>query len=259
MGSSSKAELEETHYIKSSRGKYRQPKAENAERKRKATRVPEQRFNNKVELKCVHCGGANHEFAKCKCRNYKCKICRKEGHLAKVCRNRDRPTTNSYYRKSEEKKKGTGVDIIDLWKFENNELVDNPVVINVEIERQSIPMEIDTGAGKSIIPEKIFLKKFSHCRLEEIKVRLRMYDGTTLIPEGQIRVKIKNKESKVQIYLIVVKKGNKSLMGRDLMKLLNIKITSVHSVEENGSLGKLLEEFKDLFTDELGRNKYKRK
>ncbi|KYN14599.1 hypothetical protein ALC57_13191, partial [Trachymyrmex cornetzi] len=40
--------------------------------------------------------------------------------------------------------------------------------------------------NKSVTPEKIFKEKFGQRKLENSKVRLRMYDGSILILEGQI-------------------------------------------------------------------------
>jgi len=66
-------------------------------------------------------------------------------------------------------------------------------MINVDIEGQSISMELNTSAGKSVIPEKIFREKFDQCKLESSKIRLRMYCGSILILEGQIFfVRIRN-------------------------------------------------------------------
>jgi len=40
----------------------------------------------------------------------------------------------------------------------------------LKIERQAMNMELDTGAGKSVIPEKIFKEKVSKCKLESTKI-----------------------------------------------------------------------------------------
>lgn len=37
-------------------------------------------------LACFHCGKKNHNFSKCKYKNYKCKKCSKVGHLAIICK-----------------------------------------------------------------------------------------------------------------------------------------------------------------------------
>jgi len=82
-----------------------------------------------------------------------------------------------------------------------------------------------------------------------------MYNGNIVIPEGQISVKIKYGETVVKTQLIVVKKGNRVLMGRDLMKLLKIEIKALHYMEENNNLEALLQKYKELFNNELGKYK----
>lgn len=47
-------------------------------------------------------------------------------------------------------------------------------------------------------------------------------------------------------------------MGCDLMKLLNIKVTSLNAIKEDTSLEKLFEEFKPLFNNELGKYKFEK-
>lgn len=47
-----------------------------------------------TDLKCVHCGKGNHSFAKCKYKEYKCKLCKKVGHLAVVCKSKKQAQTH---------------------------------------------------------------------------------------------------------------------------------------------------------------------
>lgn len=43
-----------------------------------------------TNLTCYHCGKSNHNFAKCKYKNFKCKRCNLVGHLACVCKKKVR-------------------------------------------------------------------------------------------------------------------------------------------------------------------------
>lgn len=245
LASSSKNNLEEIQYIKA---KYGQSKV--AEQKKKK-RMPGQHPKAKEELKFIHCGESNHILARCKYKNYRCKICKKEGHLAKICRNKEKLAASRKYEANNE----AALDIIGMYKFEIADSTVEPVIVNVEIEGKCIPMELHTGAGRTIIPKKVFLANFPHCKLEKTSIRLRMYNGNILVPLGQISVKVKGKESVFKAQLIIVKEGNRSLLGRDLMKLLNFQILPLHAIRDNITLETLLEKYKDLFNDELGKYK----
>ncbi|XP_039314523.1 uncharacterized protein K02A2.6-like [Solenopsis invicta] len=251
---SSKASLVDVHNLKSRKAKSAQQVT--FQKKKKEEKTGSQHQGSKEEPKCVHCGGTRHIFAKCKYKTYKCKICSKEGHLAKICKNNKSTVANTNYLESGSNDKDT--EIVDMYNLSNVLASEEPLIVKVEIEGKSIAMELDTGAGKSILPEKIFKEKFSHCKLENTKIRLRMYNGSILIPEGQISVNIKCKETVIQAQLIVVKKGNRILMGRDLMKLLNIKMEQINSIKEEDNLKALLQEYKELFNNELGKYKFEK-
>lgn len=181
--------FEETHYVKQSKTRYGQQKVADPKKKKQIHGRPGQQL--KTEPRCVHCGETGHVL-------YICKICKKEGHLVKVCRNKVKSFNNSSFnhRKTVFKNE-PNVDLIDIdmYKFESVKSVENPIVADTLIEGQSIPMEVDTGAGRSVISKRVFLKNFNHCKLEATSVRLRMYDGSILVPEGQILVKVKSNDS----------------------------------------------------------------
>jgi len=178
VASSFKSSAVDVHSVKSGKTKMAQHKA--IQEKKKKFK-PSSHQESLEELKCVHCGGTKHIFAKYKYKTYKCKICSKEGHLAKVCKYDKNAVSNTNY--LDLKSKDKDLQMIDMYNLSNTVNSEEPLMIKIRIEGQAIDIELDTGAGKSVIPEKIFKEKFSQCKLESTKIRLRLYNGNIVIPE----------------------------------------------------------------------------
>ncbi|XP_018370097.1 PREDICTED: uncharacterized protein LOC108765750 [Trachymyrmex cornetzi] len=192
LATSSKVGTVDIHSIRQGKAKGAYRKGAGQEKKKAAGQHQE----SLEKPKCVHCEVSKHVFAKCKYKAYKCKICNKVGHLVKICKS-DKSAVSSTNLESEAKNGDT--EIVDMYNLCNVVDSEEPLMISVDIEGQSINMELDT-----------------------------------------------------------VKKGSRILMGKDLMKLLKIEIASLYSLKENISLDGLLQEYKDLFKDKLGKYKFEK-
>ena len=113
---------------------------------------------NKIVLKrpavtamdlCYWCGSSRHSPAQCKHKEVKSFNCRKIEHLAKVCQ-LDRSLKQS---------------------------TSQPLEVTLEVEKQSITMEIDTGALVSVMLKEEHQKRRPNVNLEAAEVRLRTYTG----------------------------------------------------------------------------------
>ena len=124
-------------------------------------------------------------------------------------------------------------------------------------------MEVDSGAGISVIPEQLLSKKFKKCNMEPTLVCLRTYDGKIIVPVSQIHTKKEYNGKTVPSRLVVIDSGNRPLFGRDLMKAFSLNITESNSeintlkVEADG-LKKLLKNYSELFEEGLGCYKYEK-
>ena len=130
------------------------------------------------------------------------------------------------------------------------------MTVEVKIENYPIIMEIDSGAVISVIPEKVYREKLTHCKLQRCTKILTMYNGNTIVPLGKIDVKIeyKNKKKKCSI-VIVPREDDTVLMGRDLMEIFEFQIVELNSVTLGDKIMNLKKEFKLLFEDKLGNFK----
>ena len=63
-------------------------------------------------------------------------------------------------------------------------------MIEVKVGNKNLQMEIDSGAGASVISEQLYHKYFKTCEIEPATVRLRTYNGN-IVPVGQIQTPTK--------------------------------------------------------------------
>ncbi|XP_046742528.1 uncharacterized protein K02A2.6-like [Diprion similis] len=204
------------------------------------------------ELKCRYCGGVKHSFARCKYKSYRCKNCKKVGHLSKVCK--EKRSDNNFIEINE----NCLEEVYDMLRINSDVELIEPEMVEILIKGTPIMMEIDSGAGKSVIPERFYKEFFSHCILEETTVKLRMYDGTVMLPIGQIVVKLCKNGTEAKGSLVVVKDGCRPLMGRDLMKVLGFYIASINAVEEDKEVKALLVQYSCLFESKLGKYEFEK-
>ncbi|XP_051165707.1 uncharacterized protein K02A2.6-like [Leptopilina boulardi] len=131
-------------------------------------------------------------------------------------------------------------------------------MVEAVIGNEHIQAEIDSGAGRSVIPESVYSERLSEYKLSAVKTTLRLYDGTIIQPLGQINVDLTVGGKSVPASLLVVKHGCRMLIGRDLMTLLGFRLTQINSLEPDEELRKLLQEFESLFDGKPGCYKYEK-
>ena len=121
----------------------------------------------------------------------------------------------------------TEFELSDMYMFGSDKIAEGPELAEMIVEGQPLQIEIDFGAGRSAIPERVYREKFSHCKLKDTTIRLKMYSGDIIIPQGQVEVKMCYKGRK---------NGCRPLLGRDLMKKFGFYIASMNTIEANDEL-----------------------
>lgn len=216
----------------------------------------------KKEL-CFACGGDRHNFSKCKFKKVVCSKCKRRGHIAKVCQTKSCLVIDENDGFSDLDQ--SGVNTITLFAVDQVNAV-APFLVPVIINNVPIEMELDTGAGISILPKIIYDKHFSSFPLSSSNTKLQMYDRSVVVPDGVFKAFIRYGTHTLQHKLTVVKNGVKPLLGRDLIHLLGFKVstdledpissTSLNNIDKDKHLEELLHDYRHLFEDELGIYKY---
>ena len=90
-----------------------------------------------------------------------------------------------------------------------------PLKISVQIEEQSVPMEIDKGAGLSLVSEATYREKWPSKTLEQSSKKLYSYSGEAIPVIGSMTVCVTYKSQVATLPLLVVKGEGPSLFGRN--------------------------------------------
>lgn len=133
------------------------------------------------------------------------------------------------------------------------------------VNNKSLLMEVDSGAGISVIPDTIYKRRFKDCKLKPTYVRVKTYNGGIIVPEGEIYVSIKFQGiCKSECRLIVIKNGTIPLLCRDLMNVFNLNIQGAvvsnmnNLSKHDNNLHDILKKYNELFKNELGLYKYEK-
>ncbi|KAG5866204.1 hypothetical protein JTB14_022800 [Gonioctena quinquepunctata] len=119
-------------------------------------------------------------------------------------------------------------------------------------------MEMDTGAGLSCMPLKLYEELFSDIAITDTPIRLKTNDGKIITPVEKIEGNVKLNDLSRVCDFVVVDGGCRLLFVRDLLKKFNIDVLSlispifVNLVRSGTKLENLLQEYEELFRNELG-------
>lgn len=130
----------------------------------------------------------------------------------------------------------------------------NQFRVDVLVNSTNVMCEIDTSAAVSVMSDKIYTQELSSVPLQTTDMVLRSYDGSIIKPVGIMRVSLQHKQKSVACEFVVVRNGGNTLIGRDMLSLLDVGLELNSLREEN--VTKLIAEFNELFRIEVGCYKY---
>ena len=144
----------------------------------------------------------------------------------------------------------------------------DPIKLEVNIEGQNVAMEVDTGASVSVCNFDFYKNKLSNLALKATNLSLSSYTSEPITPMGKVSVLVAYKDVTCNLDLYVIKKGAHPLMGRDWLQTLGVDISfktpnfvemdkpNLNLINEEtfifNSVDKLVKEFPEVFTDQLG-------
>ena len=224
---------------------------------------------------CHRCGKVGHLSWQCSFKNAKCHNCGKVGHIKKACRNKLNSggvlTEATRQGKQSTKKAAVGrtvktvepSDTSSVEEYPLHQLTENsgsnPIELNVDVQGETISMELDTGAAVSLISERTYNQFFSDVSLKKSTVKLKSYSGEDIPVIGQMEVLVKYNQQEETLPLLVVKGDGRSLFGRNWFSRITLDWKEIHQVMNN-SLKTVLDRHSAVFQEGLGKLKdYKAK
>lgn len=209
---------------------------------------------------CSICGLKNHSEFNCRYKQYRCKKCGKKGHLKKVCGNKNVSRVNNMATDGHESEP-EDITCEECQNFNLRYVSDDvkPIELEIIIGKQCVAMELDSGSGTSVISEHLYRNKFSYYKLRESNLKMCLYDGHKISPLGYIICNVTYKGLTKKIKIFVVKNGGPPLLGRNFMSAFDLVLShKINNISIDDSVQKLLEQYSDLWRDELGSfNKFK--
>ncbi|KAK8758952.1 hypothetical protein V5799_003416 [Amblyomma americanum] len=183
---------------------------------------------------CYRCNG-KHAPHLCRFRKATCFNCKRVGHIAKACRSKDdsRTARKTAYEQKKKGDKSKGVyEMSALFSLCEVNEQEQKFMVQVTIEGQEVPMEVDSGASCSIVSEDTFRV------VERNHGKIPLQDSGTIVTWskealpvlGQASVLVEFKGRKAKLPLLVVQKQGNSLIGRNWFNPLGIGLRGIQQV-----------------------------
>ncbi|XP_055701692.1 uncharacterized protein K02A2.6-like [Phlebotomus papatasi] len=205
-------------HVGRSRARGKQPKK--PEKKRSQSRRED-------KPQCRRCGRYSHDPEQCPAKNWTCFVCNKKGHTSVVCRNKD---------KQKPIKELSG---------------GSPPTITVpmKIEGQEITVEVDSGAGPSLISSRDYKGRFGYLDLKSCNLKLRSFTAQSIKVVGKIEVQVETPAKTARLPFIVVETADNftPLVGRNWLDTISpnwrLKFFGDLSVSQGGAINVATEDF----------------
>ena len=214
-------------------------------------------------LKCYRCGD-NHMIKDCKMKSVKCFKCKTFGHYASNCseanssKSNQKMSSNKQNRFGKNSKPNKTVKYVDT-SSENTEefgvysvFTDDSgsLYVNINIEGKMVRMQVDTGSAKTLLPESLYEKYWSHIMLSQSQCKLNTYSGQSIPYKVLLTVNVRHDSKTHKLSAFIVCGNSIPLLGRDWMKVvkLNWNIFKIRCSD----VGTVLEKNADVFMDGTG-------
>ena len=184
--------------------------------------------------KCHRCQGGGHAASTCRFRVFTFRSCGKKGHIARACRS---TALLAMQRHKAHCVQESDEDIMD---DENEQRVhtihrlgaqkERPLMVEVTVDKKTVPMEIDTGASVSILSESTFRHNWSRRSAPHPRITLRIYTSERIQLLGELDVAVRYDGQVAKLPILVVKENGPNLLGRDWVHKLKLDWTNICKV-----------------------------
>ena len=174
---------------------------------------------------CRACGMKGHwaKDSECAALNKKCFKCHVVGHFSKCCPSSGKSVASV-----------DAVQILSVTSEDVRHVERQPSPYHdVVIDRQRVPLLVDTGSAVSILPVTMYKQRFGHLPLRPAG-RLTQWNGSDIRVFGKMTADVTSGNQTTVSADFYVADGRVPIMGRDLQKLLSVTVScgSIISLED---------------------------
>ncbi|KAL1446538.1 hypothetical protein WDU94_012198 [Cyamophila willieti] len=201
-----------------------------------------------IDNHCLRCGRENHQSIDCHIdrNSLQCNLCHRTGHVSTVCITslmRNKKHSNSTHSIQESNHSNLSVPTYGITQIEpiyqDNKTIDaadsnsDKYIINVQLNGKQQKFEVDSGTKYSLISETEFEKLNLNTSLIESTLAFRSYTGGIMKPRGKVFIQVQYKDQSMMGELHIVPDGYNSLLGRQWIRGLDIKLSQIEPHVEN--------------------------
>lgn len=245
-----------------------------SERKSKKVTSRGQSYQKNIkEKECSRCGQQRHiTDDSCPAKRFECYYCGKKGHFAVKCfkKNKGNKVIKQIASGEEDNSDSDEINNQETERLNHIRSVKEPsrVTIDVKLNDKPYQMEFDTGASRAIINKKIW-NELNRPKLSMAR-KLKAYGGRQLDVKGKCTVSVQFQNQTKRLQAVVVGQDDSPLFGlpwiRAFKMLLPEGVKTIKLEEKRGKehfkktskenvspeIEQLIEEYSDLFLEELG-------
>ena len=208
---------------------------------------------------CTRCGRGRHTREQCKFKQATCHTCGKVGHISPVCRSK--VTTSSKPACSKPVKSVTTVSdnlVVEPLYTISDHSSSPAYQVKLKINSKPVVMEIDTGAGVSLVSESVLHALLPDLDVRKSPLRLKTYTGDSIPVKGVATVNVTYAgKTYSDLELAVVQGEGTCLLGRDWLSRIRLDWRRISKVVTDQStpqerLDALLDQYQDVFAAALG-------
>ena len=205
------------------------PKQHKPRSKAEAKLLPPGHKNNNSTSECLSCGKMGHARSQCKYRNYTCHSCGRASHITRACKSKPQKVNKVEEPEPSQVSSHDSVDPFSTSLY-NLGSGSNGIEVPVKLNGTPLLMELDTGAGVSLISSETYTRHFKDTPLRPSNTCLHTYTGHPVKVSGQLDVHLTYQDQSADVPLIVVEGSGPSLPGRDWLSHVKLNWKKICSI-----------------------------
>lgn len=184
-------------------------------------------FSQSRKLSCYKCGGSYPHMKNCPAENETCMICKKKGHFAKVCRNKNLSSrVNAIDLDSDE-------DPYEMYTIYAIDTKETKRYVNIEVGEKQAKFLIDTGASVNVITKNHIPE---NCVVSKPNKKLFSYQSNNPLKiVGTVKLPINYKGNKTEAEFHILEATGDNLLSCETSELMGIIKFDINEIKSTST------------------------